>query len=448
MVKIERLPVEDALAMNELNRRRFLGLAGAATAGFALDPTDGLASLSRQWDTLPPAAPEFRIRTITTGIRLRSAVDHGAMQEALDFLGAARDVLAADYEVQTIRIATLPLASYTPEWRSDEAIDAIAALDRMAADADVMFSVGPVLTGDQREDGFGTWASELISATTNTSFSAFIASETGGRHPGSIRASAEAIAAIARTSPGGEGNFRFCATAFCPPGTPFFPAAWHAGAPAFSIGLESPNLLLSALRDASDASSDGLDTACVRRTMIDRLNSALAPIDEVCRSIASGTDRRYLGIDTSPAPGLDASIGEVIETLSGAPFGSPATLSACSTITDVLQGLDTRTFGYSGLMLPVLEDRVLAERASELRYGLQDLLLYSSVCGTGLDVVPLPGNVSVEALEAIIGDVAALALRYRKPLSARLFPIPGKSAGEMAHFENPFLTSCRVMEAT
>lgn len=432
--------------MSNLSRRRFMAVAGAATAGLALNPVDACAALMRS--DVPPVsgAPDFRIRTITAGVRLRSVVDHAAMQDALDFLTQARDTLSADYEVQTVRIATLPLARYEPEWRSDDAIDAIAALDRMAADANVMFSVGPVLTGNHEEDGFGTWAAELVSATTNTSFSCFIASEADGRHDGTIRASAEAIAAIATASPGGEGNFRFCATAFCPPGTPFFPAAWHAGAPAFSIGLESPNLLMGALRDVAGPNGD-VDRVAARGAMIDRLNAALAPIDDIAQQIASDTGRRYLGIDTSPAPGLDASIGEVIETLSGEPFGSPATLSACSAITDVLQGLDTKTFGYSGLMLPVLEDRVLAQRGSERRYGVQDLLLYSSVCGTGLDVIPLPGDVSVDALGAIIGDVAALALRYRKPLSARLFPIPGKSAGDMARFENPFLTDCRVMEA-
>jgi uncharacterized protein (UPF0210 family) len=98
-------------------------------------------------------------------------------------------------------------------------------------------------------------------------------------------------------------------------------------------------------------------------------------------------------------------------------------------------------------MLPVLEDPVLARRATEGRYGVQDLLLYSSVCGTGLDVVPLPGDTPVEVLARIIRDVATLSARLRKPLSARLFPIPGKAAGQVARFDDPYLTDCAVMEA-
>ena len=168
-------------------------------------------------------------------------------------------------------------------------------------------------------------------------------------------------------------------------------------------------------------------------------------MEALAEKISRETGWRYLGIYTSPAPGLDASIGEVVETLTAAPVGSPSTLSACSTITSVLQGLDAKTCGYSGLMLPVLEDKVLSDRADESRYGVSELLLYSSVCGTGLDVVPLAGDAPVSALAETIEDVAALAARYQKPLSARLFPVPGKGVGEVVDFDNPHLTRCEVM---
>jgi len=116
-------------------------------------------------------------------------------------------------------------------------------------------------------------------------------------------------------------------------------------------------------------------------------------------------------------------------------------------ITDVIKNLDLKTCGYSGLMLPVIEDKVLAKRASENHFTVQELLLFSSVSGTGLDVVPLPGNTTVEMIERIYHDVAALSLKYTdKALSARLFLLPGKVAGDLVEFENPFLTSSVVME--
>ena len=106
-----------------------------------------------------------------------------------------------------------------------------------------------------------------------------------------------------------------------------------------------------------------------------------------------------------------------------------------------------RTCGYAGLMLPVLEDTVLARRAGEKRYGVSDVLLYSSICGTGLDVIPLPGDTPLDVISAIVGDVAALSARLTKPLSARLCLVPGKRAGDDASFDNPNLVDCKVMEA-
>ncbi len=311
-------------------------------------------------------------------------------------------------------------------------------LDRFAVDNGLVISLGPVITGDRHDPGFPAWAAELVRQTRNLSFSARVASTEHGIHPQTARSAAEAIRAIAAVGSGGEGNFRFAATAFVPAGTPFFPAAWFSDGKTFSIGLESPNLLTAAF-----AETDNMQQAASRLKA--NMERALAPVASRARELAKGTGWKYLGIDTSPAPGLDASIGKAIETLSGAPFGSPSTLAACATITDVLKHLDIERAGYSGLMLPVLEDPVLAKRASEGRYGISDLLLYSSVCGTGLDVVPLPGDSSAGALAAVIMDVAALAHRYRKALSARLFPVPGKAAGDTVTFDNPYLTGTRVM---
>lgn len=42
-------------------------------------------------------------------------------------------------------------------------------------------------------------------------------------------------------------------------------------------------------------------------------------------------------------------------------------------------------------------------------------------------------------------DVASLALRLHKPLSARLFPVPGKQAGERTEFSSPYLTNTLVL---
>jgi hypothetical protein len=44
-----------------------------------------------------------------------------------------------------------------------------------------------------------------------------------------------------------------------------------------------------------------------------------------------------------------------------------------------------------------------------------------------------------------LADVGAIALRLNKPLTARLMPIPGKSAGDEVHFDFPYFAASRVM---
>jgi hypothetical protein len=95
-------------------------------------------------------------------------------------------------------------------------------------------------------------------------------------------------------------------------------------------------------------------------------------------------------------------------------------------------------------MLPVMEDAVLARRWAEGRLGVDQLLAYSAICGTGLDTVPLPGDCSVDDLTKVISDMASLAVRLRKPLSARLLPVPGKLAGERTSFSSPYFTDTLI----
>jgi hypothetical protein len=72
---------------------------------------------------------------------------------------------------------------------------------------------------------------------------------------------------------------------------------------------------------------------------------------------------------------------------------------------------------------------------------MDQLLAYSSVCGTGLDTIPLPGDVTVQQLERIIGDVATLSVKFTKPLTARLMPVPGLKAGDQTTFDDPNLVN-------
>jgi hypothetical protein len=120
-------------------------------------------------------------------------------------------------------------------------------------------------------------------------------------------------------------------------------------------------------------------------------------------------------------------------------------LAAAAILTEALERAHFPRTGFCGLMTPVLEDAFLAERAAEGRLTVKDLLLYSAVCGTGIDTVPLPGDSTAGQIAALLLDLAALALRLDKPLTARLLPVPGKQAGDMTSFDFSYFSNSRVM---
>jgi uncharacterized protein (UPF0210 family) len=345
---------------------------------------------------------------------------------------------AAGYGVQTKRVAaSLPID------RCDAASrDLLIDIDSAVRARDVLWTPGRAAAGTDLE-GFPRWASAVIGATEVTFLSVDVTAE-GRTDARSARAAARTVQQLAQETRHGLGNFRFGAVAGCGPGIPFFPAGASDGRRSFAFGLESAAVVGAAAREAlADPGGAGFQAI-----LVDRLDRLLRPVEALGTAVAAETGWAYGGIDLSPAPGLQASIAASLEALSGAPFGSAGTLAACAEVTSALRDVRVRRCGYSGLMLPVLEDPLLAARAGERRYSVRDLLLWSSVCGTGLDMVPLAGDVAEDALTRLILDVAAMSVRLQKPLSARLLPCPGAAVGDLSQFPHPLLVPAPAFEVT
>ena len=383
---------------------------------------------------LPAAAAEKpKVRAVTAFVRIERAHYREQVQEALVMLRKAKAAYEeAGYEVQSLRVATQPFLEYTRGLSTQEALAFFREYDALAQKEDFAPAIGPVwLNGDDpREVEF---LREIL-LHTNLNASLTVAGEDGVRWK-AVRAAAELIQHWSENSPGGIANFNFAATAMVPPHTPFFPGAYHTGeGKKFAVALQSANVVAESLASSTDPQK-------ARDALAAALGAHAKAIEEVAQRVAKDTGWEYVGIDLSPAPLKDISIGGAIEGFTGAKFGSSGTMTGATLITGVLRELPVKHAGYSGLMVPVLEDSVLAERWSEGTLTLDALLAYSAVCGTGIDTVPLPGDITVEQLERIIGDMASLAFRLRKPLSARLMPVKGKKAGDRTEFNDPFLVN-------
>lgn len=382
----------------------------------------------------------MQVRAITLGAHLALADGTLQLDDRLSAFGQqARCRFAeAGLDLQTLRLASQPFPELVPPDR--EAVLALAqGLERAGLAAGYEYvSLGPAGPGQL------DWASSLaeaLVATERVFGSVAVADRTWGVSLPAVAAAAAVVRALAARTPEGFGNLRFAALANCPPGIPFFPAGYHRGArPAFSVAWEAADLAVEAF-----TGSGSLEQA--ENRLVELVTGEARRIASLATILADETGVEFQGIDISLAPYPDdaRSIGEAIERLGVDHFGAPGTLFAASLITRALRRADVPKTGFSGLMLPVLEDSVLGRRAAEGTFCLQDLLLWSALCGVGLDVVPLPGDVTEDELKALMLDVAALAVALDKPLIARLMPLPGKQTGESVRFAFPYFAPSVVL---
>ena len=382
-----------------------------------------------------------RIRTVTVFDNPGFPVADDVLARAGRAAAAIKSALEAEGdEVQTVRFALPPFAPIVRNNAADVPRLAVQ-LEAGCAEHQIDYAtIGPAQPNDQA-DLFHA-IPDALGATERVFASALIADARTGIGLEAVRLAGGIVHRAASLSPDGFGNLRFAALANVPAGVPFLPAAYHGpGGPAVAVGLEAADLAVTAFSEASTL-------ADARWRLIDLIETGARRVFSTLGR-ACPKEYRLGGIDCSLAPFPEAarSIGTAFEILTGRPTGERGTLAAVAFVADTLDRAQFARAGYSGVFLPVFEDAILAARAAEGSFTVSDLLLWSSVCGTGLDTVPLPGDTPADALAAILLDVAALALRLDKPLSARLMPIPGRRAGDAVTFDFPYFAPSRVLAA-
>ena len=420
--------------MSRVRLARLRAVFGAAIAVAAI--LSGAASIRAR--AAEPAAAKPKVRAITAFVRLDRATYQAQIQDALQFLHSAKAAIEkSGYEVETLRITSQPFPDYTRGLSDDQVLAFFRDYDALAVKQGFDAAIGPAMSKDTDDTHEAELLGKIIAQSKILEGSVSIAGD-DGIHWRAIRAAAGVIKYLEANTPRSQGNFNFTAAAWVPSGTPFYPASYYTGeGKQFAIGLESANVVAEVL---ASTKSPGEAEERLKNT----LGAHAAKIEKTAMEVSAGSGWRYGGIDLSPAPMKDVSIGRAIENFLGAPVGSSGTLGVAALITRSLKGIPVKQAGYSGLMLPILEDTVLAKRWSEGRLPIDSLLAYSAVCGTGLDTVPMPGDVTQKQLEAILGDVASLSVKWHKPLSARLQPVAGKKPGDMTEFDDPYLVNAKI----
>jgi len=382
----------------------------------------------------------MKIRAITGFINSSWPLENAGMKTLAACMSDCRQAIQSiGYEVQTLRLAT-PSACRME--KSISAGDLVAYARALEAEAFVhgidYVSIGPACPEEMSSYHI---IPSVLEATENIFASGIIAEPESGIHLEAVRACSQIITDNALISADGFGNLRFAALANVAPGTPFFPASYHdGGEPGIAIATEAADVALNAVFQ-----SRSLNEA--RTTFVNEIERHTAAIELVVDRIVKEHLVRFLGIDFSlaPYPAGGRSFGGALQAFGVPAAGLSGSAAASAFLASCIDEAQFHRTGFSGLFFPVLEDSVLAARAGQGLISISDLLLFSTLCGTGLDTIPLPGNTSPDAIAAVLLDVAAIALRHNKPLTARLMPIPDKQAGDEVEFEFEYFAPSRVM---
>ncbi len=376
------------------------------------------------------AAQRPKVRAITAFVDVDAQNYARQIEDTAKFLNSARDAYrAAGWEVETIRIATQPFPQYTKGLSHEAALAVLRGIDALGGKLQFTPSIGPAMWNDGDPAAPVDLLIDFLAQPGRTNASLITAGD-DGIHWNAIRQAARLVKSVSLRSQHGQGNLNFAAIAMLKPYGPFYPGAYHAGGiKAFSVGVEGAGVV-------EEVFAQEHDPRAAEKKLAAALTAHLKEVEKVAREVAAKSGWTYQGIDPTPAPLGEVSIGRAMESFIGAPFGSSGTMTAAAVITRAVKSVPVKQVGYSGLMVPVLEDAVLAKRWAEGTYSMDALLAYSAVCAGGLDTIPLAGDISEERLAHILSDVATLAYKWQKPLAARLLPAPGRKAGERTEFED------------
>ncbi len=378
----------------------------------------------------------MNIRCITYFCSPGWPLEERVIEEAGAFLQRARAAYeAAGYEVQFTRLATVPFPKIVH--RPDEVTALARGLEALIRQAGIAYaSLGPALPDLPQ---FYQAIPEALRETSTIFFGGMMTDADRGIDVAAARACAKVIVEAAPLEPNGFVNLRFAGLANVLPGSPFFPSAYHdAREPAFAVATEAADLAVQAFGEAQQVAEG-------QKALVSQIEQHAGAIARIAQKEFPGVGFRGIDFCLAPFPEEARSIGTAMERLGVTATGLHGSLSAAAILTDCVNRAQFPHIGFSGLLMPVLEDATLARRAAEGTLTVKDVLLYSAVCGTGLDTIPLPGDTTAEQLLPLLLDLCALALRLDKPLTARLMPVPGKQVGDETHFDFGFFANSRVM---
>jgi len=400
------------------------------------------------------------VRTVTLGISLFDCAsdDPQRFQDNIrrKITGLARNLVAVcdqigeKYGIPVVnkRISVSPIAVAAAPFHPDDMVAIAVTLNDAAAAVDVDFIGGfSALVQKGIAPGDRALIEAIPRALTETErvcASINVASTRAGINMDAVVLMGRIIKEAAALTADSDGLAcaKLCVFANIPQDIPFMAGAYLGLGEAdavINVGVSGPGVVKKAI-DRSLVNDPSLNLGHLSE-IIKKTSYKVTKVGELIgREVADVLKLRFGVVDLSlaPTPNVGDSVGEIFQSLGLRGIGVPGTTAALALINDAVKKggafASSNVGGLSGAFVPVSEDLNISQAAEDGLLTLEKLEAITSVCSVGLDMVALPGDTSAETLAGIIADEMAIGVINKKTTATRIIPVPGKKAGDYAHF--------------
>ena len=401
------------------------------------------------------------LRTITMGISLNSCADDDLdrmcekvyeriVRQAEHLVKVACD-LEREYGIPIAnkRVSVTPIAQIAACTNATDLSPLAHALDRAAETLGIDFLGGfSALVHKGMGDADRRLIAsipEALATTTRVCSSVNVASTRAGINMDAVLLMAQTVLEAARRTTDIQcyGAAKLVVFANMVEDSPFMAGAIHGGGEAdavINVGVSGPGVMAAALEELPhDANlmdvAEKIKATAFKITRVGELMSR-----EASRRL--GVEKGIVDLSLAPTPAAGDSVARILELIGVGECGGPGTTCALAVLNDAVKKggvmASSSVGGLSGAFIPVSEDAGMIRAAQDGALSLEKLEAMTSVCSVGLDMIAIPGDVSVETIAGIIADEMAIGVINTKTTAVRVIPAIGYTEGDMLEFGGLF----------
>ena len=411
------------------------------------------------------------VRAVTLGLNLFDCISHDLERFKKNIrtkiinhaqtLVDVCDAVGEKYGIKVVnkRISISPIALVGGCFSSDQMVDIAHELNEIAKQVHIDFIGGfsalvekGIAPGDQ---ALIDALPKALAGTQRLCASVNVATTRAGINMDAVLEMAKAIKKAAALSSDEDGLAcaKLCVFSNIPQDMPFMAGAYLGVGVAdavINVGVSGPGVVKKAI-ERNLASRPDLNLGHIAE-IIKKTACKVTRVGELIgREVARNLDIKFGVVDLSlaPTPTVGDSIGEIFQALGLTNIGVPGSTAALAMLNDAVKKggafASSHVGGLSGAFIPVSEDLNIANAADKGFLSIEKLESMTCVCSVGLDMVPIPGDITIECLAGIIADEMAIGMINSKTTATRLIPVPGKKAGDRVYFGG-LLGEARIMD--